>query len=187
MTTSARLRAPGDRALPADAEATAPNDLALVRAVLAAPPEVAARLFEKCEALWRHRRLDPELRGDLVRVAERIDPALAKQITAELDVATPATVLEAHASDLIKDELPALGGFPRRDIPEVSGPGEWIASDPRRLWGIVFEIARFTSDDRLIAESALGLAQTLGIDGHVAADIIGYALRDARELQAIAR
>jgi hypothetical protein len=48
-------------------------------------------------------------------------------------------------------------------------------------------MARFCRDNRRVAEGVLSLAETIGIDGHLAADITGYALRDARQPRAVAR
>ena len=162
------------------------SDLDQARALLAAPADVLARLFEKVEALHRHRRIDRELRRDILRVAGRIDPALVEQLKLELDEATPAAVLEAHQAELIPDR-PALGAFPRRDTLEAPTVDKWLREDPRRLGGVVHEVARFCRDDRRVVESVLALAESLGLNLHLAADIIGCALRDTRHPQAAAQ
>jgi hypothetical protein len=161
-------------------------DVDQARALLDAEPDVLAKLWQQVDALWRHRAIDPELRVAILRVAQHVDPALVSQIERELDEATPAAVLEAHQDELIEDRS-TLGAFPRRDAIEVPTVSEWIAEDPRRLRGVVFEACRFTSDDRRVAEGVLSLAGTLGIDLHLAADIVGYALRDARHPEAVAK
>ncbi|MGD0944279.1 MAG: hypothetical protein ABR972_08405 [Acidimicrobiales bacterium] len=160
-------------------------DLDQARALLDADPDVLCRLWQKVDALAKHRKLDPELRGNILRVAEKVEPTLVEQLKIELDEATPAAVLEAHP-ELIEDR-PALGAFPRRDSIEAPTVDEWIREDSRRLRGVVFEACRFCKDDRRVAEGALGLAETLGLDLHLAADIVGYALRDARYPQAAIR
>jgi hypothetical protein len=161
-------------------------DLDQARVLLAAPPDVLARLFEMTEALARHRRIDPELRRRLLHVAEKFDPALVEQLALELDAATPAAVLEAHAHELIPD-LPALGAFPRRDTLEAPTVGEWLKENPRRLRGVVLESCRFCQDDRRVVEGALQLAKDVGIELRLAGDIIGPALRDARQPSAMAK
>jgi hypothetical protein len=161
---------------------TAPRtatDLDQDRALLAAPADVLARLFEMTEALAKHRRIDPQLRRDIVRVAEKVAPALVEQLERELDEATPAAVLEAHEHELIEDR-PALGAFPRRDTLAAPLLAEWLTEDPTRLRGVVYEVGRFCKDDRRVVETVLALAEQLGIDGHLAANIIGCALRDTR-------
>jgi len=162
------------------------GDVDQARALLAAPPEVLEQLWQKVDALAQHRKVDPELRKDILRVAKRVCPALGAQLEREFDVAVPAAVLEAHQHELIENR-PALGAFPRRDTIEAPTAAEWLTEDPRRLRGVVFEIARFTKDDRLVAESAVKLADTLGIELHLAGDIIAAALRDARHPQAVAQ
>ncbi|MFZ2055928.1 MAG: hypothetical protein WAV54_00775 [Acidimicrobiales bacterium] len=162
------------------------GDIDQARAVLDAPIEVLERLWAKVDALAKHRKIDPELRADILRVAGRIDPDLVGQLKRELDEAVPAAVLEAHAHELIEDRA-TLGAFPRRDTLDAPTVEEWLREDPRRLRGVVFEMARFCGNDRRVAEGVLSLAETLGIDGHLAADITGYALRDARQPQAVAQ
>ena len=162
------------------------SDLDQARLLLAAPADVLARLFEKVEALHRHRRINPELRRNIVRVAEKVAPALVEQLKLELDEATPAAVLEAHQTELIPDR-PALGAFPRRDTLDAPLISEWLTEDPTRFRGVVYEVGRFCKDDRRVVESVLALAEQLGIDGHLAADIIGCALRDTRHPQAAAQ
>ncbi len=162
------------------------GDLDQARAVLDGPPGPLEALWAKIDALAKHRKIQPELRRDILRVAEKVDPALAERLEDELDEAVPAAVLEAHAHELIEDR-PSLGAFPRRDTLEAPTVAEWLREDPRRLRGVVFEMARFCRDNRRVAEGALSLAEALGIDGHLAADITGYALRDARQPQAAAK
>jgi hypothetical protein len=160
-------------------------DLDQARALLDADPDVLAQLWAKVDALAKHRRIDRELRRNILRVAEKVEPTLVEQLKLELDEATPAAVLGAHP-ELVEDR-PALGAFPRRDSIEAPTVDEWLKEDPRRLRGVVFEACRFTKDDRRVAEGVLSLAETLGLDLHLAADIVGYALRDARYPQAATR
>lgn len=79
------------------------SDLDQARALLASPPDVLARIFEIVDALARHRKIDPELRVDILRVAEHVAPGLVEQLEEELDIATPGVVLEAHWHELIED------------------------------------------------------------------------------------
>jgi hypothetical protein len=167
------------------AETKAAQDRDLARQLLAAEPDVLARLWEKVNALAEHRRIDRGLRDDLLRVAGRLDPALATQLERELDEFLPAVVLAAHADELIEDR--PLGAFPRRDSVEAPTVEEWLIEDPRRLRGVVREVARFCTDDRRVVESVLALAESLGIDPRVAGDIIGPALRDVRHPWAAAQ
>ena len=162
------------------------GDLDQARAVLDADPDVLARLWEKVDALAKHRKIDPELRADILRVAGRIDPDLVGQLKRELDEAVPAAVLEAHASELIEDRL-TLGAFPSPAKLEGASLEDWLRQDPRRLRGVVFEVAQFCADDRRVVESVLQLAENLEIDLRLAVDVVGYALRDARHPQAIAQ
>lgn len=155
------------------------GDLDDARSLLAAAPDVLARLFEKVEALHRRRRIDPNLRRDILRVAATAAPALVEQLKLELDEATPPAVLEAHEHELIP-ERPALGAFRRRDTLDAPLISEWLTEDPTRLRGVVYEVGRFCKDDRRVVETVLALAEQLGIDGHLAANIIGCALRDTR-------
>lgn len=174
----------GSTSRPSDSKST--DALEQAQAILGSPPDVLARLWEKVDALARHRKIDPELRRDLMRVAEKVYPTLAEQIMLELDVATPAAVLEAHEHELIEDR-PSLGAFPRRDSPEAPTAAEWLREDARRLRRVTLEVARFTTDDRLVAESVLSLAETLELEFDLAVDIIASALRDARHPLAVAR
>ncbi len=157
------------------------------RALLDSEPDVLCRLWEKVDDLWRHRRVDAGLRADILRVAAKVSPELVERLEQELDVATPAAVLEAYEHELIEDR-PTIGAFPRPEmVLEVPGPGEWTASDPRRLRAIVFEVALFCKDDQRVAESVLGLAQMLGINLELAAGIVGHALLDVHHSQAAVR
>jgi hypothetical protein len=162
------------------------GNLDQARAVLDADPDVLARLWEKVDALAKHRKIDPELRADILRVAGRIDPDLVGQLKRELDEAVPAAVLEAHAHELIEARL-TLGAFPSSTKLEGANLEDWLRRDPRRLRGVVFEVAQFCADDRRVVESVLQLAESLEIDLQLAVDVVGYALRDARHPQAIAQ
>jgi hypothetical protein len=162
------------------------DDLDQARALLDGPPEGVEKLWSKVNDLAQHRRIDPELRRDLLRVAERVAPGLVGQITLELDYAVPAAVLEAHQDELIENRR-SLGAFPRRESLEAPTPEEWIVADPRRLRALTFEIARFTTDDQRIAEPVLTLAEALGIDQRLAIDVTAAALRDVHRLAAVAR
>ena len=126
----------------------------------------------------RHRKIQPELRRDLLRVAERVDPDLAERLKDELDEAVPAAVLEAHWRELVPDRA-ALGAFPRRDCIEAPTASELLTEDPLRLRNVTLEVARFTKDDRLVAESVLSLAEQLGIDPELAVDVVTHGLMDA--------
>jgi hypothetical protein len=161
-------------------------DLDQARAVLAGPPEILARLWETVDELWRHRQIDPELRRDILRVAAKVGPDLVAQLEDELDEVVPAAVLEAHAHELIPNRA-ALGAFPRRDSIEAPTASEWLTEDPLRLRNVTLEIARFSKDDRLVAESVLGLAELLGIDPDLAVDVVTHGLIDARHPAAVAR
>jgi hypothetical protein len=147
---------------------------------------VLARLFEKVDALARHRKIDPDLRAAIVRVAEGVDPNLAGQLARELDEATPAAVLAGHAGELIEDR-PSLGAFPARDKPSDFSIENWLREDPRRLRGVTLEVCRFTNDNRVVVEGVLQLAEAIGIELRLAGDIIGSALREARHPEAVAR
>jgi hypothetical protein len=162
------------------------GDLDQARAVLDGPPGVLEALWAKVDELARHRKIQPELRRDLLRVAERVDPELAERLEDELDEAVPAAVLEAHWRELVPDRA-ALGAFPRRDCTEAPTALEWLLEDPLRLRNVTLEIARFTKDDRLVAESVLGLAEQLGIDPELAVDVVTHGLIDARHPVAVAR
>jgi hypothetical protein len=162
------------------------GDLDRARAVLDADPDVLARLWEKVDALAKHRKFDPELRADILKVAGRIDPDLVEQLKRELDEAVPAVVLEAHAHELIEDRL-TLGAFPTAGKLTAPSIEEWLRQDPRRLRGVLIEACRFCRDDRRVVESVLQLAKDVGIDLKLAGDVVGHALMDARQPRAVAR
>jgi hypothetical protein len=163
-----------------------PGDVDQARALLDAEPDVLAQLWAAVDGLARHRKVDPELRADILRVAAKVDPALAEQISRDLDEASPAAVLEAHASELIEDQ-PTLGAFPSSDRLTATSIEAWLREDPLRLRGVLLEACRFCQDDRLVVESTLQLAKDVGIDLHLAADVVSHALMDARQPQAVAR
>jgi hypothetical protein len=154
------------------------SDLDQARALLDSPPDVLARLWQKVDALAKHRAIDPELRRDILRVANRIAPELAEEIEGELDIATPAAVLEAHP-ELIVDR-PALGAFPSADNITAPSIEDWFREDPRRLRAYVLEAYRFGSDEKIVVQSVLEFAYKLGIDLALAKDIVTHALIDAR-------
>ena len=154
--------------------------------MLDGPPGALEALWAKVEELARHRKIQPELRRDILRVVEQVAPDLVPQLKRELDEAVPAAVLEAHAHELIEDRA-TLGAFPRRDTIEALTAGEWLKEDPRRLRGVLFEACRFSKDDRAVVEGVLQLAENVGIDLRLAGDIVGAALRDARHPQAVAQ
>jgi len=155
------------------------RDLDQARAILASPPDVLARIFEIVDALARHRKIDPELRVDILRVAEHVAPGLVEQLECELDIATPAAVLEAHQAELIEDK-PTLGAFPSPDKMSAPSVEQWFVEDPKRLRGLVLESYRFGGDEKLIVEAAVGFAYRLGIDLRLATDVVRHALIDAR-------
>jgi hypothetical protein len=138
------------------------------------------------DAEWQQRRIDPELRAAILRVAAKVAPDSIAQIEHELDEAIPAVVLEARQAELVENR-PTLGAFPRRDTLSAPTADEWLREDPLRLRGVVFEACRFSDNDRQVAEGAVKLADSLGIDLRLAGDIIGAALRDARHPQAVAQ
>jgi hypothetical protein len=163
----AELAAPGAGASPVGGETKAPDELLdAARALLAAPSAIEA-LWARVNDLNEHRKLDPELRKALLRLAEKIS-------------------LAGHFTELVEDK-PAMGAFPRRDSMEAPTVEEWLREDPRRLRGVTLEIARFSSDDRVVAEAVLSLAEAVGIDQRLAIDVTAHALRDARQHRAVAR
>ena len=136
---------------------------------------------------WEMRRAhdfanaDPELRTDITRAINaaldtgRIDECRALEIEVMLESAVPAVVLEQCWRELIPNK-PALGAFPRRELGPAPDLGEWYRADPTRLYGLVTEIGRFTSDLKLIAASALDTADKFGIPEDVADQIVSDAL-----------
>lgn len=161
-------------------------DLAQARAILDAPPAVLEALWQKVTDLAKHRRIDPGLRSDILRVAEQVDPDLVEQLKHEMDEAVPSAVLEAHQDELIPDRL-TLGAFPMAGKLPAPSIEEWLREDPRRLRGVLIEASRFCRDDRQLVESTLQLAKDVGIDLKLAADVVSHALMDARQPQAVAR
>jgi hypothetical protein len=91
------------------------------------------------------------------------------------------------SSELDPEAAQAFDRLQKPHLPTLldPGPGEWLADDPRRLRAVTFEVARFCRDDRRVVEGVLTLAQTLGIDLTLAAQIVGAALRDVRHSQAL--
>ena len=155
------------------------SDIDQARTILDGPPGPLEALWAKINELAEHRKIQPEVRRDILRVAEKVAPELVAQLKHEMDEAVPSAVLEAHQDELVPDR-PTLGAFPRRDTLDAPTVEDWLREDPRRLRGVVFETARFSADDQRVVESVLGLAHSLGIDLKLAADIVGHALRDAR-------
>ena len=157
------------------------------RALLDDPdPNAIARLWEQVEDIWRHRRIDPELRADILRVAAKIDPALVEQLEREMDKAVPSAVLSAHQAELIPDQE-ALGAFPRSDKLTAPSIDTWLVEDPLRLRGVVLEACRFCRDDRLVVTAVMQLAERLCIDLELAKGVVCHALIDARRPQAVAK
>ncbi len=164
-------------------------DLDRARVMLDAPGEYLEKLWARVNDLAEHRKIQPELRAGILRVAEQIDPALAEQLRHELDEATSAAVLEAHQDELIPDR-PTLGAFPTSDRLTAPSIEDWLREDPTRLRGVTFEVARFTKDDRAVATSVLTLANALEIDLKLAGDVVAHALIDvhaARDHEGVAR
>src|ERR1035438_4373252 len=62
------------------------SDLDQARTILDAPPGVLEALWSRVNELAKHRRIDPQLRSDLLRVAEQIDPDLVPRLKLELDI-----------------------------------------------------------------------------------------------------
>jgi hypothetical protein len=56
----------------------------------------------------------------------------------------------------------------------------WLRANPGRLGALVFELARFTDDDRQVAEMALAEAERLDIPESTAIPAVGVALRENR-------
>jgi hypothetical protein len=162
------------------------GDIEQARALLDAGPDVLAQLWLKVDALAKHRKVDPELRGAILNMAAKIDPSLVAQTERELDEAVPAAVLEAHQAELVEDR-PALGAFPRRDTLNTPTADEWLREDPRRLRGVALEAGRFCCDNRSVAQGVLQLAENLGIDLQLAGDIVAQALIDSRHHSAVAK
>ena len=157
------------------------------RALLDDPdPNAIARLWEQVEDIWRHRKIDPGLRSDILRVAAKIDPTLGAQLEREMDKAVPSAVLAAHQAELIPDR-PALGAFPRSDKLAATSIDAWLVEDPLRLRGVVIEACRFCRDDRLVVTAVMQLAEQLGIDLELAKGVVCHALIDARRPQAAAK
>jgi hypothetical protein len=160
-------------------------DLDQARTILDAPLEVLEKLWQKVDALAKHRKIDPELRAAILRVAGHVDPALVPQLSAELDEFVPAVVLAAHAEELIEDR--PLSGFPAPGRVTAPSIEAWLIEDPRRLRGLVLEACRFSKDDRLVVTGVIQLAESLGIDLRLAGDIVTAALIDARRPQGVAQ
>jgi hypothetical protein len=114
------------------------GDLYQERTILDAPPGVLEALWQKVNDLAKHRKIQPELRRSILRVAAQVDPTLAEQISRELDEAVPGAVIEAHQDELIPNK-PTLGAFPSPAKLEGASLEGWLREDPRRLRGVVFE------------------------------------------------
>lgn len=139
-------------------------------------------LWSRVEDAKRLKAVDPDLRLAIVKRCAFIkNRTAAEAIRGELEEFHPALVLENHWRELIPNR-PALGSirgaFPRRDVPEIPTPEDWIKDDPRRLVRVVHEMSRFTDDLKVITESVLALADSLGIDEEFADRVICSALRD---------
>ncbi len=155
------------------------TDIDQARAILDSDPDILERLWQKVDDLAKHRRIDPELRADILRVAEQIDPALAEQLERELDLAAPAVVLAAHEDELVPNR-PTVGAFPPADNITAPSIEDWFREDPTRLRGLVLEASRFTTDEKLVVEGVLELAFRIGIDRQLAVDVTTHALIDSR-------
>ena len=142
-------------------------------------PDAILRLWEATRRVHAARASDPRLRADILRRCQQLeDGDLAATIRAELDETHPGVVLEAHWRELIPNR-PALGAFPRHELIATGSPDQWIKDDPRRLTGVVHEMARFTENLKEIAQGALDLADRLGIDEQEADRIVCAAFRDS--------
>jgi hypothetical protein len=162
------------------------GDLDQARAVLDGPPGPLEALWQKVNELAEHRKVQPQLRCDILRVAEKVDPDLVAPIKKELDEAVPSAVLEAHQDELIPDK-PTLGAFPTPDRLTAPSIEAWLLEDPRRLRGVLLESCRFSKDDRLVVQAVLQLAENVGIDLKLARDVVSHALMDARRCEEVAR
>jgi hypothetical protein len=162
------------------------GDLDQARSVLDGPPGPLEALWAKINELARHRKIQPELRRDILRVAEKVAPDLVAQLKHEMDEAVPSAVLAAHQDELIPDRL-SLGAFPTADKLAAPSIEAWLREDPTRLRGVLGEASRFCSDDMLVVEGVLQLAKDAGIDLKLAGDVVRHALMDARQHQGVAQ
>jgi hypothetical protein len=143
-------------------------------------PSDVDRVWHVVAERHRARHADPELRASIVRrlaeLAGRITPAAAAEIRAALDELLPAVVLDAHR-DVLIDNRPALGAFPRARFRPSRSSEDWLREDPRRLAGLLQEALRFGHDVRRTVESVVDLAERLGIAEDVYLPILREAAR----------
>ncbi|MCU1490716.1 MAG: hypothetical protein JWM85_2121 [Acidimicrobiaceae bacterium] len=66
-------------------------------------PDDVLRLWAEARRVSEHRKVEPALRIDLVRLAIAADPAVSDEVLAALDRVTPAAVLEAYFAELVPD------------------------------------------------------------------------------------
>ncbi len=150
-------------------------------------------LWERVERVKRS-RTDPEDRA-LGRVvinralaAGQIDQETAQSARAELEEYGLSLLLAGRWRELTPAAVlhrPTIGhyrrAFPRREREVAPTPVEWIADDPRRLGGVVQEMARFTADWPAVAAAVADLADAAGIEEVAADRIIADAIREARQ------
>jgi len=71
-------------------------------------PDDVLRAWAEAARILEHRKIDPELREAIIRVAIGLDEQTCDEILAELDRAVPAVVLEANFAALVPNR-PAIG------------------------------------------------------------------------------
>ncbi|MGA3219992.1 MAG: hypothetical protein ABSE77_13090 [Acidimicrobiales bacterium] len=148
-------------------------------------PRDVERLWNEINRLHKVRGIDPELREGILRqlseaVSEaRLGEVEASTIRAELDRDYPSAVLSSHWRQIIRDR-PALGAFPRRKLPHVPTPEEWLREDPSRLAGVVAEMRHFGINFSAIVQAAVHLADCAGIDTRKADQTIAKAVWELR-------
>jgi hypothetical protein len=142
-------------------------------------------LWQRVQAVREVRGVLPGLRGSVVaRLAEaveagRVSEASAAQISRELEKYPPNVVLAAHFREILPDR-PALGAFPRRDLPAAPTLEEELAADPCRLADVLFEVLRFRGDIHQAVAAVLELADQAGIAQATADGVVTEALRTRR-------
>jgi len=144
-------------------------------------PDEVLRLWEYVRRQRALQNVDPELREALLGRCALIAPELAATICAELEVAAPAAVLEAHWQEMIPN-VAAIGAFrAARQSPKGQSlrgaTAAWIREDPARLAQIVRRTAAATDNIRIVAEVAFEAAEEAGISSRDAKPVIVEALR----------
>ena len=133
------------------------------------------------------RGTDPELRlaigraTDRALAAGRIDQATADRIADELDEATSAVVLEAHADALIEDRpIGEVGPPPARTVVDVRAElAKRLREDPHRLRHVVAFARCLTTDTRRTVELCLAVADAARVDRQTAERVVLAELRES--------